>query len=309
MTRFEINDEASPTYVAYGTDPVTGVFLTAYDKRLETKEKATGEVNAITTKIGVQDGGGGYFDLHTGKTGFGFKVSNAAMRVFLARYGVPEDKINFVFQEASLLMDKDCKQCELDASKSCAKCKTKRYCSRECQVKDWPLHKYICESLPFPPKTISSSVYCFFLPEDGAKIQVVQVELEKRVDKTTGLAYEKPLLKAFMGRDLGEMVLKNAQRKDAVYSVNLKIMTRNMYWAEDEAVESVPNKLVKKLTGGGNSHDWRGPLLVLKFKDVDPNSSVLNFIDVELRDLEGMVDLLRGMLIEQTDQADLFKIY
>jgi hypothetical protein len=33
------------------------------------------------------------------------------------------------------------------ATMHCARCKTDKYCSRECQVADWPVHKKICKQM------------------------------------------------------------------------------------------------------------------------------------------------------------------
>jgi hypothetical protein len=309
MTRFEIEDTHTTT--AYGTDPVTGVFLSVYDKRLAYDPNASKEVNAISEQIGVQDGSGNYFDLHTGKQGFGLRVSNATMRVFLARYGVPQDKINFVFQEASL-MDPNCRACESEAAKKCAKCKTVKYCGKECQTKDWPIHKYICDSLPFPPKNESSlrTVYCFLLPENGDKIQVIQVELERELDPISKKYYDKPKLEQYMGRDLEDYIPRASKRKDAVYSINLIIMRKNLEYENDDG--SVTNKLAKKLTNNQVSYDWKGPLVAMKFADVDKSNSndLLKFVDIDAKDLKNMVELLAGVLIGENERGgSAFRIY
>lgn len=39
-----------------------------------------------------------------------------------------------------------CGQCGIDASQKCSNCEQVFYCTRECQVKDWPHHKTICRS-------------------------------------------------------------------------------------------------------------------------------------------------------------------
>jgi len=42
--------------------------------------------------------------------------------------------------------NKICYVCDMYSSntKICSKCKIARYCSRECQIKDWNEHKHIC---------------------------------------------------------------------------------------------------------------------------------------------------------------------
>ena len=45
-----------------------------------------------------------------------------------------------------------CLICDKITTSRCSKCKSAGYCCRECQVADWPTHKFFCASLPFPPK-------------------------------------------------------------------------------------------------------------------------------------------------------------
>ena len=90
--RYEIYDP--PITVAFGDDKLTEYWLSVFDSRLEYSEDASAEANRITEKIGVGDGGGSYFDLHTGNFGFGFKVSKSTLAEYWKRYGVPRAVIN-----------------------------------------------------------------------------------------------------------------------------------------------------------------------------------------------------------------------
>jgi hypothetical protein len=92
--RFEIKSDHIT--FAYGWDKCNGYFISVFDKRLEWKEGASDEVNSITVKIGVMDGGGSYFDLHTGSNGYGFEVSQATLAEYMRRYGAPESHVNSV---------------------------------------------------------------------------------------------------------------------------------------------------------------------------------------------------------------------
>lgn len=42
--------------------------------------------------------------------------------------------------------ERHCAQCCAAAIKKCSKCEQSFYCSRECQVQNWPIHKQICQS-------------------------------------------------------------------------------------------------------------------------------------------------------------------
>jgi len=58
----------------------------------------------------------------------------------------PDDNINFVYMSAN--NDSPiCIKCGKPSSKQCAKCRKVWYCSRECQVQDWKIHKEACKSL------------------------------------------------------------------------------------------------------------------------------------------------------------------
>ena len=43
--------------------------------------------------------------------------------------------------------DPKCANCGKDASQRCSRCKSEWYCSRECQVKRWKIHKQLCKTL------------------------------------------------------------------------------------------------------------------------------------------------------------------
>ena len=100
MVRYELNIKGTPISIAYGFDEFVGISLSVFDSRLETNVNASKEVNRACESIGVQDGGGGYFDLHT-IHGFGMKVSTDTILVFLRRYGVTEESITTLLRDAN----------------------------------------------------------------------------------------------------------------------------------------------------------------------------------------------------------------
>ncbi|KAK0463030.1 uncharacterized protein EV420DRAFT_1151037 [Desarmillaria tabescens] len=92
MTRYTI--EQGDIEIAYGTDRATGYFLAVVDKRLMWKTSADA-ANEVAKKIDA-GGNGSYLDLHTGESGFGFRVSKEVIAEFMQRYGVPEEKLKLV---------------------------------------------------------------------------------------------------------------------------------------------------------------------------------------------------------------------
>ncbi len=43
-------------------------------------------------------------------------------------------------------MKSKCGKCKIPAELACARCNTVNYCSRDCQVRDWPTHRFMCIS-------------------------------------------------------------------------------------------------------------------------------------------------------------------
>lgn len=95
MPRFTIDGDPISVAFGYEDDPgLANVFLSVDDKRLEYDGDASEAVNAVTQKVGVGDGGGSYFNLHTGRFGFGIQVDDKTMEVYLKRFGVPQEQID-----------------------------------------------------------------------------------------------------------------------------------------------------------------------------------------------------------------------
>eukprot|EP00978_Attheya_sp_CCMP212_P038116 scaffold185618_cov67-Attheya_sp.AAC.1 len=186
MTRFTIpGDRIS---VAFGYDGLTGVFLS--------------------------DGGGSYFDLHTGQHGFGIKVDDNTMATYLKRFGVPDDKVNelplnltgtdwaAVRPGTSNNKVGSWKVCTTCRTKSrscheCGACKTVPYCVKECQKKDWHIHKLFCGlriGEPHPSTEGADSIKAFLFPEGSdtpALVRLPVVRVQSDEDDITSSTYTK----------------------------------------------------------------------------------------------------------------------
>ena len=69
MLRYKY-DKGDLTHITYGASEVCGFFLSAFDKRLQTKndkdDSMVEENQALKQHIGTGDGSGRYFYIHTG---------------------------------------------------------------------------------------------------------------------------------------------------------------------------------------------------------------------------------------------------
>lgn len=172
--------------MAYGYSELSGVFLSVFDKRLMYDENATKEVNAVSEAIGVKDGGGSYFDLHTGLAGFGFKVDDKTMATFLKRYGVTDEQVRSLPLQLEIEATHvetvrspgECDVCGCDNStKKCSACRKVNYCSKECQTKAWRAHSIFCK-LPFIINgEEDDNIQALFLPEKEDTPQLVYLPL------------------------------------------------------------------------------------------------------------------------------------
>jgi len=344
MPRFTI--EGDPIHIAYGVDDdqSSGVFLSVYDNRLMWHEKASKEVNQVAESVGIKDGSGCYFDLHTGLMGFGKKVSKETIRMYLARYGVTKKRIDELFNWSyGKPIGSTCSVCYKEETKTCSQCNKNYYCSKECQTKDWPthklfclrfssplgdlvskstsndcsvcfkttnnlcgacglinfcskecqikewsIHKLVCDALPFPEKILTGKhVYAFYLPEDAEKVVLAQVLIESKFDEDDGTYWDCPKLEPFIGdgcRDQRYM-MSNQFNKSRVMKDMLIIFFRDAFLKDG----SKSNKLVKKMTSNFQQNDWRGPMLILKAKGTILESNQ-HYLDVDLKDFSHVID-------------------
>jgi len=125
--RFEIQ-QSEHIKVVYGQDVVSGVFLAVTDARLEYQVEATREVNhRIAESVGLGDGGGSYFDLHTGAHGVGAQVDPKTMATYLRRYGLPDEDVRLLLPSTNTNRQLCC-ICKAPGRSCCShSCRTQRY--------------------------------------------------------------------------------------------------------------------------------------------------------------------------------------
>lgn len=161
------------------------------------------------------------------------------------------------------------------------------YCSKECQRKEYSIHKLVCDALPFPEKINENHVYAFYLPEDSNKIVLVQVEkVFKEDDDDDNYGYL-PNLKPFLGDDSSGCTFMTVNRVNKSRKMeNMLLINYRDNFLNDG---SKSNRLVKIMTNGQSTHDWRGPILIMKAEGIQINE-FQSYMDVELKDFPDVVD-------------------
>ena len=274
--------EGSPITVTYGEDKENGVYLCAYDERLRHDETAKEEEKKVFQNQ-TKDKNGLYFNIRTGGQESAEKVSKTTMADFLQKFGVPEKQIEELLKAKAI--SSKCEICKTVTTTSCSKCHVVYYCSKECQTKDWSIHKYFCGSLPIPKKLPGEkSVYGILLPEKEKNPRLVKVLLKEK--DIGGEIVAMPDCRAIIGA--------HCDHRDMPYNPlkgNKPLPKMLVFKFRDNFLNdgSLPNQTVANITKGKKTVDWRGPILVIKLKDCDDSTE---YFDMEMKDLSDVIDFL-----------------
>jgi hypothetical protein len=278
--------EESSIKIQYGREETKGIYLQVTDKRLMLEENTKKEVKeAINSKI---DQDGTYLNLYTGQSDKGQRVKNETIEVYFKRYNLPEDIIKNLLKPPVSKKAETCLVCKKQTTKCCQKCNCVFYCSRECQVKDWIIHKHYCQSLPIPPKVNGkNSVIGVLLDENAPNPKFVHVPLmyvESYGEKLLVTNKELFLKTNQVSRYWLEY---NPLKDNKLLGNTLLFQYRDNFFNDGSQV----NKCVKKLCADKNPHDWRGPMLITKSKGyITQNFSSEGFLDVKLTDFSDIID-------------------
>ena len=303
MPRFEIAGD--PISVAYGYDEVlSNVFLSVYDRRLEFDSDAPDQVNAVTEGIGPGDGGGCYFNLHTGKVGFGRMVDDETMAVYL-RFGVSDASIRAIpllnvhrstgpaATRSVATSCTACTVCRKPSTTSCGKCHSVPYCSKDCQRSDWAVHKIFCSHV-FPPLVEGElSAKAFLLPQSSITPILVQLSYTIETDASDGNRFAYPVL---AGHIPGPRRNIRSDRLPGFPFAHLP-HALIMYYDDNFFIDGVsqPNQCLMRLMRAKRPHwsnpfGWSGNLVIIKAEaDVqDP----ISFMDMACGDAHDLVEFI-----------------
>ncbi|KAE9404189.1 hypothetical protein BT96DRAFT_917126 [Gymnopus androsaceus JB14] len=216
--------------IAYGSDHATGYFLSVSDTRLQHRSGAPAEVNEIAGLVEEKQGYGGYFDLHTGPVGFGFKATLETLVYYWGVYGVPKNDIERARRGLEVpgpaTTDQDyyksrisqnppptqpsgknlCLACGTPTTRRCTNCGAFWACGPEHAKQAWSKHKPECmKKAQVSPKLAAAStptptplksqypierIKGYLFKEDATEPRLVDVEVEKRPPEDADPAWD-----------------------------------------------------------------------------------------------------------------------
>eukprot|EP00923_Selenidium_pygospionis_P009903 GHVN01017085.1.p1 GENE.GHVN01017085.1~~GHVN01017085.1.p1 ORF type:complete len:319 (+),score=31.93 GHVN01017085.1:254-1210(+) len=313
MPRFEIPGD--PIHVTYGHDELAGVFLSVFDERISWSETATKEVNDVTHKVGLGDGGGSYFDLHTGTMGFGVKVDEETMATYLRRYGVTDDKIisQLPLNLKSTLKGR-CLNCKTGRFK-CSSCGVMKYCSKNCQTEDWALHKLFCNAKKKPssdgswggenagdPARRPRSVQAYFFPEESREVELVWLpcKYEEAADDDDFGYWDLDTSEYVHFRGVIRSNLYPDQ--DTSLNCSYKLFHEDGFLINGRSkVNECMKRIITKKVGLGdlsNTH-WKGNLLLVK-ADKQPDGENDQYENITVQDIPDAIKFITDITSSYT---------
>jgi len=201
----------------------------------------------------------------------------------------------------------------------CKRCRCQIYCSRQCQTKDWRIHKLLCSSrqqFETPPHKDARRAIVFEENEPTVKFIWVTIELKRDDDPDYPEGWESPILEDYFGP--GQAGHSQTYYNNVIRSRRLKEHI-DLRFREDFLHDgSRPNIAVATTVGATTGHVWCGPLIALRLKNSYLDSKRLfansnpGFGHMDMGGLREVVDYLTrygGMSGEKTSPEATKKAY
>lgn len=193
-----------------------------------------------------------------------------------------------------------CVMCNKTPAKRCERCASCWYCSKECQKRDWPIHKLLCKVFSeLSTRPSPGHKRALYFPVIESKPRLIWIPSKREVDDYTKEPYETIDLDTYLGSDkpiLEEMFVERnpvrhrnlgsgfsgwAGRREG-YAVAI------IHWDNFLSDGSAINRSLLECVGGAGvlAQRWCGPLVALR-------KTAQNFYeDMSLSDFRHMLDYL-----------------
>lgn len=191
-----------------------------------------------------------------------------------------------------------CAICNTAGARACTRCRSISYCSRDCQQKDWSSHRLLCAQFHAqPPRPSPSHRRAILLRPEAKTPQLEWVRCTKVENHPDYGTYE-------LNDGIDTLMLSSDSGPTTNYSGITRVpFHRNIPRKRDldHTIEasfrdnflhdgSTSNQAVHNVTKGKAVHDWRGPMVFMRKKELGYNP--LSYEDITLQDFRDVVDYL-----------------
>ena len=194
-----------------------------------------------------------------------------------------------------------CLICNKSPAKDCASCKSARYCSRECQQLDWPLHKTLCKKIgKLSSRPTTPSKLGILLSADDPDPRFIWVPCPKAVLPQSSTRFDSPVVEHLLGDRITHAAERFNVGKNEVRGYELDhtvVLHARDNWLNDG---SKPNQAALALTDWKLPYDWRGNILIMSYKGM-VGKNVAAAPDVK--------DALAFLLQEEGERLEPFQDY
>ncbi len=181
-----------------------------------------------------------------------------------------------------MTVETPCFKCTNFTATHCSKCKVIAYCSKDCQTKDWKIHKIFCSSLPFPQSqktTKFEKITGILFNPNNLIPSLVEIELNIKFENNM-----LPDTILFIGATESFNYMQSNHFKKRNLRDTLVFAFRDNFLNDGSPI----NKCVQKIYKGKNNYPWCGPVLVMKMKGL--NVCENKYADMTPQDFEDVVD-------------------
>ncbi|KAF7919621.1 hypothetical protein EAE99_008473 [Botrytis elliptica] len=179
-----------------------------------------------------------------------------------------------------------CTICNFPA-KDCARCKSAAYCSSECQILDWPLHKILCKEITrMPPRPSPAHKLGILFSPDFKRPKLVWVNFNKIAIPGVEGQFDLPDVDEFLTYGSGdsydsEQLLIKPQWIMRARNIKhtLAVYMRDNFGSDGSKM----TQSASSITAGKMKHAWKGPLVVVAMEgNSAPQSRTLKIGGVSL---------------------------
>ena len=184
----------------------------------------------------------------------------------------------------------------------CGRCHYIKYCSRECQQKDWPIHKIFCKSYSAfitSDRPSKDHIVAILFPVDKKKPEFIWLPFKGKYDDEDGIYWESPKLEPIFGDGSKRYTHIRRNRFLGKELSDTVVLTFLDTFLIDG---SLPNLSIASLPGSPTVY-WRGPVVAYAMKglEIDPRFCK----DLDLVDSRSAVDELlfyANLVLKDIDQ-------